>query len=202
MRLPLAAALLFLTALPAGAAELLGKERVELVPFFGYRMGGHFASLAGDRSHGIDGARAYGGLVDLNLNASNFKLELLWSRQETRVEGALIQGLSPLSLDIDHLQAGIMQEVGEPRARASVALLLGASRFSSPLGSETRFSGSLTGSVKLFPNPHFGIRLDARAYAVRVPAEAAGFCAGSCVLVYSGSTLWQGEFTAGLILAF
>jgi hypothetical protein len=203
MRLSLVAALLLLTIPSAGADELLGKEHVELTPFFGYRMGGHIGSLVGDRSYGIAGAKAYGGLLDVNLQASNFKLEFLWSHQETRLEGALFPGVQLLPLDIDHLQAGIMQEVGEPRARLSVSVLLGASRFSTPgLGSDTLFSGSVTGSAKLFPNPHIGIRLDARAYAVFVQGRAAAFCGGGCVLVYQGTALWQGEFTGGLILAF
>jgi hypothetical protein len=203
MRTGVVAALLLLAAPPAGAADLLGKERVELTPFFGYRMGGHFASLVGERGYGIDGAKAFGGLLDVSLQADNYKLEFLWSRQETRVEGALFPGVELGRLDIDHFQAGIMQEVGEPRARVSVSLLLGASRFASPaLGSETHFSGSLAGSAKLFPNPHIGFRFDARAYAVFVQGKSAAFCGGGCILVYSGTALWQGEFTGGLILAF
>jgi hypothetical protein len=203
MRLPLAATLLLLTTVPAGAAELLGKERVELTPFFGYRMGGHFASVVGDRSYGIDGAQAYGGLLDVNLSANNFKLEFLWSRQETQIEAPLVPGLNVARLVVDHFQGGIMQEVGEPRARLSVSVLLGASRLSVPaLGSETKFSGSITGSAKLFPNPHFGIRLDARAYGVLIQGGSAAFCNGGCVVVYSGTAIWQGEFTGGLIFAF
>lgn len=192
-----------LLAVPSGAAELLGKERVELTPFFGYRMGGHFASVLGDRNYGIDGAQAYGGLVDVNLQSSNFKLEFLWSRQKTQIEAPLVPGLDVARLQIDHFQGGIMQEVGEPKGRLSVSLLLGASRFEVPaLGSETNFSGSLAGSLKLFPSSHVGIRLDARAYAVFTRGQGGAFCSGGCVVTYSGKTLWQGEFTGGLILAF
>jgi len=198
MRRLVAAALLLLAVTPASAVEPLGKERVELTPFFGYRIGGHFASAFGERGYEIDGAKAFGGLLDVNLHANNFKLEFLWSRQQTR-----LAGLGLLPLEIDHLQAGIMQEVGEPQARLSVSVLLGASRIASPgLGSDTFFSGSLGGAAKLFLNPHLGLRLDARAYAVFVQSSASAICSGGCVLVYSGAALWQGEFTAGLILAF
>jgi hypothetical protein len=203
MRMRVAAAFLLLTAVPAGAADLLGKERVELTPFFGYRIGGHFASVVDERSYGIDGATAYGGLLDLNLNANNFKLEFLWSHQETHVDAPLLPRLNVAPLQIDHFQGGIMQEVGEPKARLSVSVLFGASRLSVPaLGSETKFSWSIGGSAKLFPNPHFGIRLDARAFGVLIQGGGGAFCSGGCVVVYTGTALWQGEFTGGLILAF
>jgi hypothetical protein len=206
MRIHLAAAALLLcTTIPAGAGELLGRERVELTPFYGYRFGGHFNALTGDeREYGIDGAGVYGGLMDINLQAENFKLEVLWSHQKTEVKTPLFE-LDVLPLEIDHFQGGIMQEVGQPHARFAVSLLLGASRLSSPgLGSETHFSGSLGGSLKLFASPHLGLRLDGRAYGLRVSGGSEALCTGNgtCYFSFTGSYLWQGEFTGGLILAF
>ena len=97
-----------------------------------------------------------------------------------------------------------MQEIGTERARFAVSALLGGTRFAAPgLGSDVRFSGSVGGSMKLFPSPHVGLRLDARAYGVSLKSAAGAFCVnGTCSFAYPGTILWQGDFTAGLILAF
>jgi len=197
------AALLLLVALPASAQELLGKERVELTPFFGYRMGGHFNGFTEAIEYPFAGASSWGGLVDFNLNRDNYKFELLWSHQDTGLD-RVFQGQSRKPLQIDHFQAGIMQEVGNERARLAVSALAGGTRFASPgLGSETRFSGSIGGVAKVFATPHIGLRLDARAYGVFVKGVTGAFCGnGTCAFAYSGNMLWQGDFTAGLIFAF
>jgi hypothetical protein len=199
------AVLLLVAALPAGAAEQLGQERVELSPFFGYRIGGHFNGVNETIEYPFAGATSYGGLADINLNRDNYKLEFLWSHQETGLD-RFLNGTqkSRTPLQIDHLQAGVLQEVGNSRARLAISALAGGTRFaSSGLGSETRFSGSIGGIAKLFPTPHVGLRIDARAYGVFVKGVTGAFCVnGTCAFAYSGNVLWQGDFTAGLILAF
>lgn len=199
-----AAVLLLGASWPASAAEQLGQERVELIPFFGYRVGGHFNGLIDAVEYPFDGAKSYGGLVDFNLNRDNYKVELLWSHQETGFDRLINRELEPNRLQIDHFQGGIMQEVGTERARFAVSALFGGTRFASPaLGSDLRFSGSVGGSVKVFPSPRVGLRLDARAYGVWVKGAAGAFCAGgTCAFAFSGTMMWQGDFTAGLILAF
>jgi hypothetical protein len=37
---------------------------------------------------------------------------------------------------------------------------------------------------------------------VVVQAGAGAVCAGSCLFVYSASGLWQGDVTAGMVIAF
>ena len=202
-RLPVAM-LLLAAAVPASAAEQLGKERFELTPFFGYRIGGHFNSFNEAVKYPFDGATSYGGLVDINLNRDNYKVEFLWSHQETGLDRSIQGQLSRNALQIDHFQAGVMQEVGYERARLAVSALVGGTRFASPgLGSEVRFSGSVGGVAKLFPTPHVGLRLDARAYGVVVQGVGGAFCGnGTCAFAYAGNMMWQGDFTAGLIIAF
>lgn len=199
-----AAALLLLAAWPAAAGEQLGKERVELVPFFGYRIGGHFNAVSGAFEYPFDGATSYGGLADVNLNRDNYKVEFLWSHQKTGFEHAFSTQASRTPLQVDHFQAGVMQEVGYERARLAVSALVGGTRFAVPgLGSETRFSGSVGGIAKVFLNSRVGLRLDARAYGVFVKGVAGAFCVnGTCAFAYSGNVLWQGDFTGGIILAF
>ena len=195
---------LLAVARPTSAGELLGKERVELTPFFGYRIGGHFDGVLEPIHYPFDGAKSYGGLIDVNLNRDNYKFEMLWSHQKTGLERAFDGDPIRTPLQIDHFQAGIMQEVGNDRSRLAVSALFGGTRFATPtLGSETRFSGSIGGVAKVFPTPHIGLRFDARAYGVFVKGVAGAFCVnGTCAFAYSGNMMWQGDFTAGLILAF
>lgn len=199
-----AAVFLLAAALPAGAGELLGRERVEITPFFGYRVGGQFNGIIDAVEHPFDGASSYGALADVNLFRDNYKVEVLWSHQTTGFDRIVDRQMARQRLQIDHFQAGVMQEVGTERARFAVSALVGGTRFAAPgLGSEARFSGSVGGSVKLFPTPHLGLRLDARAYGVSLKGSTGALCVnGTCAFAYSGTLLWQGDFTAGVILAF
>ena len=48
-----------------------------------------------------------------------------------------------------------------------------------------------------------GLHLDARAYGVSLKSAAGAFCVnGSCAFAYSGTVLWQGDLTGGLVIAF
>jgi hypothetical protein len=184
----------------------ISNETVELMPFVGYRTGG---SLSGQfentvRDFGIKGNTSYGGVIDVNLHQNNLKIEALYSRQTTDIEGAGLLVPNGLDIGVEYLQGGILQESGSERGRFYISALLGATRFT-PRGfdSATKFSTSLGGGLKLFPSPHVGLRFDARAFLTFVNGDSGGVCLnGICYFTWSGSHLWQGDFTAGLILAF
>ncbi len=199
----LAAALLWLAPWPAAAAELLGKERVEVTPFFGYRIGGHFNGFSDTFEYPWDGARSWGGLVDINTFRDNYKVEFLWSHQKTGFD-RFVQGRPRAPLTIDHFQAGVLQEVGVEKARVAVSALVGGTRLSAGnLGADTRFSGSVGGIAKLFLSPHVALRFDARAYLIFVKGVGGTLCVnGICSFAYSGTALWQGDFTGGVTFAF
>jgi hypothetical protein len=184
----------------------ISNENVEIMPFIGYRTGGSLNGQVEDtvRAFGIKGSTSYGGVIDVNLHQSNLKLEALYSRQTTDIEGAGVLVPNGLDISVEYLQGGISQESGSERGRFYISALVGATRFD-PRGydSVTKFSGSLGGGLKLFPTPHVGLRFDARAFLTFVNGDAGGICLnGTCFLSWSGSHLWQGDFTAGLILAF
>jgi hypothetical protein len=202
---PLAAVALAAALTPtASAADLFGKEALDITPFYGYRIGGHLVGVADVVEYPFDGAASFGVVSDINLKTDNFKIELLWSHQKTGFQGILTRDPQRVRLNIDHIQAGIMQEVGKPSARFAIALLVGTSRMDSPgLGSEFKFSASIGGNLKFFLSEHVGLRFDARAYAMFVNTSGGAFCAsGHCLFTFSGSTMWQGDFTGGLLLAF
>lgn len=189
-----------------GAPGNITRENVEIIPFAGFRTGGGLSGDVGgvSRDFGIGGSASYGGVIDFNLHQGNFKIEGLYSRQTTEIDSAGLLVPNGLHLHVEHMQAGLLQETGSERGRFYISVLLGATRFD-PEGFDaaTKFSASIGGGLKLFPSPHLGLRLDARAYLTFVNGDVGGVCAnGTCIFVYSGSHLWQGDFTAGLVLAF
>jgi len=195
---------------PAALAQVgstnITQESFEIAPFVGIRTGGGLSGqLDGTpRDFSIQSGTSYGGTLDFNLNRGNFKLEVLYSRQSTKIEEAVLLVPGGLDLNVEYLQGGVLQEVGSEKSRFFVSVLAGATRFA-PRGfdSETKFSLSLGGGLKFFPARHVGLRFDARAYMTFIKSDTGAFCVnGRCIFSYSGSHLWQGDFTAGLILAF
>jgi hypothetical protein len=82
--------------------------------------------------------------------------------------------------------------------------LVGATRLHlQGIGSDVRFTGALGlgGSVAL--SPRVALRADARAYYAFISFSAGSACvSGSCLYVFGGTGVWQGDVTAGLELRF
>lgn len=206
LSLSLALAAATLAAQPA-AAQVgrgdLGQEDVEIMPFGGYRTGGTLVD-GNDEFAEIEGGASYGGALDFNLHKGNFKIEALYSHNAASVGlGSFFPG-ERLGVAIDYIQGGILQETGSERTRFYVSALLGTTMFR-PEGFDSvyKFSFSIGGGLKHFASRNFGLRFDARAFGT--PTEASGgiACAnGTCLMSFSGSILWQWDFTGGVILAF
>jgi hypothetical protein len=203
----LSLAALFVLAPPPAAAQVgrgdLGQEDVEIMPFGGYRTGGTLVD-GDDEAADIDGGASYGGAIDINLHKGNFKLEAVYSHNDASVGlGSFFPGES-VGVAIDYLQGGILQETGSERTRFYVSALLGATQFRvDGFDSVTKFSFSVGGGLKHFASPNFGLRLEARAFGTPTETNGGVACAnGTCLFSFSGSILWQWDFTGGLVLAF
>jgi hypothetical protein len=191
----LACALLALSTcgVPAVAGD------VQVAPFVGLQYGGSLGSVSGGYSVGA--GLAYGGTVDVDLGES-WGLEFMYSRQETELSRA---SAPRFDLTVERYMAGVREEKGEGPWRLVGVFLVGATRFApgfSGFGSDTRFTASLGLGGKFFLSKRFGLRAEARGYYVVVESGGAALCSGSCVFFYSSSGLWQGDVTAGVILAF
>jgi hypothetical protein len=186
-------------ALCACSVPAIGRE-VQVAPFFGLQYGGSFGSVSGG-AYSVGAGLAYGGTVDVDLGES-WGLELMYSRQETE----LSRGSAPrFDLTVERYMAGVREEKGEGPWRLVGVFLVGATRFApgfSGFGSDTRFTASLGLGGKFFLSKRFGLRAEARGYYVVVSSGGAALCSGSCVFFYSSSGIWQGDVTAGVILAF
>jgi len=188
-------------------ALLLGGEAraqsVQITPFVGYAFGGSVRDTVLDESRSFDAALDYGGTLNFAISES-WRFELLYSRQETKISG---NGLSPsFDVTIERYLAGFQEEKGEGNIRYFGTFWLGATRFVPGLAgydAETRFGGGVGLGVKTFPVKNVGLRFEARGFYTLVKGEGGAFCSnGACLFAFSGTGLWQGDVSAGLILAF
>jgi len=195
--MPAALALaLLLGATPARA------QSVQITPFVGYAFGGSVRDTALDESRSFDAALDYGGSLSFPISQS-WRFELLYSRQATK----LANGLGPsLDVTIERYLGGFQEEKGEGNVRWFGTVWLGATRFVPGLGgydSPTKFGAGVGLGVKTFPVKNVGLRFEARGFYTLVKGEGGAFCAnGTCLFAFSGTGLWQGDVSAGLILAF
>ncbi len=188
-------------ALLLGAAPARAQS-VQITPFVGYAFGGSVRDTVLDESRSFDAALDYGGTLSFPIGES-WRFELLYSRQETK----LANGLGPsLDVTIERYMGGFQEEKGEGNVRWFGTVWFGATRFVPGLGgfdSETKFGAGVGLGVKTFPAKNVGLRLEARGFYTLVKGEGGAFCAsGTCLFAFSGTGLWQGDVSAGLILAF
>jgi opacity protein-like surface antigen len=188
-----------LVGLAAGARA----QSVQITPFAGYAFGGSVRDAVLDEKRSFDAALAYGGALSFPISES-WRFELLYSRQETTLAG----GLGPsYDVTIERYLAGFQEEKGPDQpVRWFGTVWLGATRFVPGLpgfDSETKFGGGVGLGVKTFFGENVGLRLEARGFYTLVKGEGGVFCSnGSCLFAFSGNGLWQGDVSAGLILAF
>jgi hypothetical protein len=185
--------------------------RVELTPYIGYRMGGQFnlESPPADTSQSVDLQDGSDWGVDLGIyrDRSSF-YELLYSHQSTGLDTS-DPSLKGVDVAIEYLQAGgtlLFQDY--EHVVPYLSLTLGATRFDAGdgYGSETKFSGSLGGGIRIPFGDHVGATLGLRGYLTVVNSDTEFFCTGSgsvnCLLRTSGSTFFQGEALVGITAVF
>jgi len=181
-------------------------QSLEVTPFYGYRFGNDFFELVTAQPLDLDGAPAYGVVVDVPLS-EGFQIEALFSRQHAHV---LVppRGFAPAvswHINVDHWQGGGLQELGEAlRVRPFLTGTLGLTHFGSDVDSEFRFTLAAGGGVKLFPSRHVGVRLDGRVFATFLEGHgnAAACGPGGCILALNLDVVWQADFTAGVVVRF
>jgi len=184
-----------------GAAEARA-QAVQITPFAGWAFGGAVSDPVLSETHSFEAALDYGGTISFPVS-EGWRFELLYSRQPTR----LGEGLGPsFDVRIERYLAGFQEETGKGRARWFGTASLGATRFVpevAGLDSETRFGAAFGLGVKAFATRNLGLRLEARALYTLVSGSGGVFCSsGTCLFAFSGSSLWQGDVSGGLILAF
>jgi hypothetical protein len=141
-------------------------------------------------------------------------VEFRWMRQNTNlafkdtsaVPTPLAITFGRTAVTLDHYLFDLTHEWNLDEAkpvRPFVMGSLGAARLSTPLASVTRFTFGLGAGVKIFPQRHWGVRLQVEYLPTVMHSDAQRVvCAATCVVAVGGGLLNQFEFTAGPVFRF
>ncbi|MCP3956530.1 MAG: porin family protein [bacterium] len=198
------ATLLILTASSAAA------QRVEITPFYGFQFAGEFEDRFDEGDFDgvdVDEGETYGLFLNFALDPGGpegGQIELMYNRQETELQANRLFGPDVADLDIEYWHLGFLYQWAPGQARPYVVIGLGATRLESPgFESETRFSWSGGGGVKLMFNQNFGVRFDGRIYSTIIDEDDDVFCDPRGCFSYDDDTfLVQLDVKGGLVLAF
>jgi hypothetical protein len=178
--------------------------RFGISPFYGYRWGGEIQDASTGSEYSFKDAPAYGLILDYAPMDYYGRFELLWSRQDSSVDFHGNNGLGKVDITIDVIQVGSMAEYGSERLRGYASAHVGATHFSSDgYGDDTKFSFSIGAGVKAFLTKNIYLRADLCGFWTVTEGEGSFIYAnGVTVASFSGSTLWQGQVSAGLGVTF
>ena len=200
-----------LLACVVGYAPAVSAQGFEIAPIYGYRFGGDFFELLSGKPLDIDGASTLGVVVNIPTR-DGFQVEGLFSHQRANALVPIFPAGPPIpwQFTVDHYQSGGLQEydIGRPKVRPFLTGTLGLTRYAADGDNEIRFTVGAGGGVKLFPTRHVGLRLDGRLFITFVDADVALFGCSTfgpntgCVIAFNTNTVWQMEFSAGLVVKF
>jgi hypothetical protein len=208
--------LLFLASALVGAATVTAQLRsgtVEINPFAGWLFGGEFSHTHDfnndfDHTHiDVDDDLTYGGRIGYNFT-SLFQIEGEYSRTETHfvLRQSHFDDVRLGDLRIDYFLGYVTFNFGHGRVVPFFTMGAGGANLvpevlNTPSESEVRFTAAAGGGVKVFFNPHFGLRFDGRFYSTwlgdnsHVLCDTDGFCHGR-------DWLYNATGTGGFIIAF
>lgn len=181
----------------------------EIAGFAGFRFGGGVTDVITRAQIDINGGVGFGGALAIGLGEDS-KVEALVTTSTTRLDTSVGDRDERLNLRVDYYHLGLIQEVDADALQPFAGVSAGITRFSPETGdaeSGTRFSiGAVLGG-KYFFSRNVGLRVDGRVFLTFVDDAAGIFCGegpieGECSFTYGGNSLWQGEATAGLVIAF
>jgi hypothetical protein len=199
-----------------GMAQDMTTKRFDITAFGGWRWGG--SATIQETELFLQASECLGGAVDLSVYESwegIVFLEAWFSQQRATVE-ARLSSTEPKEergkVDIRYYMGGIGYEWKLPKANPYFAFIMGATEFSpteaaagvtTPEGN-TRFAWGFAGGLKYKLGPQVGIRADVRGYGTQTDLVETGWGCGyyDCGVVSYEKTIWQGDATAGVFIAF
>jgi hypothetical protein len=196
---------------------------MEVTPFFGYTLSNGIdvnpASLPGgaivNRITPKSGF-SWGFQADV-LASEMFAMGFLYSAQSSKLELREVNGQKNEITDmkVRNYHGMFTLNLGEEDAPAKpfIFLGLGATQYApdditgNPTDSETKFSTTWGGGMKMYMSEHIGVRLGARWTPTYIKSDPAGywcnpFWPGGCWLVSDPHYSHQFEFNGGVILRF
>jgi hypothetical protein len=189
---------------------IFAQAKIEITPFGGYMFGGKLRFYEGELK--VENSGNYGILLDVAV-ARDTKLEFFWSQMSTTAKFKPYYGFDfpeltdAFKVNINYIQIGGVQEanVNNDKVKPFGAFTLGATYFNPTDNNITdnwQFSVTLGGGAKFWFTDRIGIRLQGRLLMPLYFAGAGVYfgTGGSGLSVGAGSTILQGDLTAGLII--
>lgn len=187
------------------ATSLHAQSGVELTPYIGYRGGGEINSDTlnpfGDVE--IDDSESYGIILGIPMAPwAMIELEASFQNSQLVEDGGDFQpGARIGDVDVDYYQVGFVFQGPGPKVQPFGIFALGATNINPDLPgltSETKFSTSFGGGLKLNFSQNLGLRLEGRGYYTLLDSDDDDFCCS----YYYNDDLWQLEARVGLIVRF
>lgn len=202
MRTALLAGVLWGIALGGVGAE----PAMELGLFQAYRGGGGFVDEGTGEELDIDESGAVGFHLSVMQTPGRY-IEFRYSRQQSElVADGPFTGNPLFDLDIHYAHVGGAVFYGNQALQPFLAGGMGATYLdprAQGLDSETRFSLSLGGGVRLHFTERVGMRIEGLGMFTLMDSDTALFCAaGRCALRVDGSGFSQFQLGAGVFLVF
>jgi len=181
-------------------------DRPAIIPFYGYQSGGTISTYNGELR--IDDSPTYGVTIEWPFGGDT-AAHFLFIRQDTSfsqtINGSVDTSKDLSDITIDYYHLGGTKLIAEGVMDSFVSGSLGVTHFSpesAEYGSEDVFSLSFgLGADKQF-NKRIGFRIEARLLLPIQFSNGSVYCGpNGCVGgVSGGTTLIQGDITAGLII--
>lgn len=188
--------------------ETFAQGKIEISPTGGYMFGGKMRFYEGELK--IQNAATYGVAGDFEL-APDTKIEIAWNQMNSSAEFNPYYGyeelrVEPFDATVGYIHIGGMQEMDMDNIVPFGLFTLGATYFTPKNTTYTqswKFSVALGGGAKIWFSDRVGIRLQGR---LLLPMfwGGAGFTVGTGgagMTVGAGTTMVQGDLTAGLVIA-
>jgi opacity protein-like surface antigen len=203
-------AILIAAFLSLAAPDVLAEEP----PLFqaalhgGYRVGGSLEDEDTGEDRDFEDSESFAVALELRYAKGDDRFYQLWySRQSTEVD----DGVETHDADVEYLHiGGTLPFGGTDHVQPYFAAGIGATRFSASgadTDERTNFSGSAAFGLEIPLAKNAAIRLETRGYLTAVDTDTAFFCrsdegGGVCRIVASGSTIFQAEGLAGILVRF
>lgn len=190
---------LFMVAFLVTAAPTPAQQ-IEITPFVGYQFGGELDEIGEvTTTFDLEQSPTWGLMLDFGITALD-QVEFYYSSQGTELN----RGVEPaVGVTIDSYQIGAIHQYS-PRKPINpyIGISLGATRFEIAGDSDTRFSGSISGGVKMVVSDHLGFRFDGRVFGISTGSNPITCSEELCIGFPDNSIIWQYTVNAGVMIRF
>lgn len=179
-------------------------EGFSITPLVGFRVSDSLEDEITEETIDIDNTSSFGLIMSMKYD-QNTSYDLYFSRQETDLLPNTA-GSTDLGIRIDYIHIGGTVDYQTGKLFPFVTGGLGVTRISATdqdLSTESKFSLSVGGGLKVPITERIGIRLEGRLLGTAIDGDSAILCTnGVCVARFKSSVFLQFETSLGLSIAF